>query len=280
MNKFLIGVLALILAACGGESDGGGGNTQCSSNAAGNDCQKGETYVNLESIPEKFNLRKDSHDLNIDGLTRLNVHLFGFTKDVRLVYEKKLYDHQAVVEIYSVSHKNKNSPIPSAVELKPSSTKMDLRFAIGGYHERGCKIGVENQKIKSLEGACIVRVVVRMPVGSEKEVYVMDELLSKRFIAMSSEDLVQGVDKAIGNDTKFDVINAYVKSHKEVGTTPKLYSSELGLVIKEFPFAKDKFQALKMLHQFVLDRENLGMMIENVFGHFDQEEAKEIVGID
>ena len=118
-----------------------------------------------------------------------------------------------------------------------------------------------------------------LPVGAEIEVYNVGALISRRFIPIDTETFLKNVDSATWSSEKFAAIEDFMNSYAGTTKTPKLLAKQLGLVIHDFMMSEEKFKALRRLHRAVMDRENLGSMIESEFNYFDRDQARQIVGL-
>jgi len=49
--------------------------------------------------------------------------------------------------------------------------------------------------------------------------------------------------------------------------------------IGEFSWTEEKLNILRRFHRYISDRENLNKMIEDKFNFFDQDKARQIVGL-
>lgn len=82
------------------------------------------------------------------------------------------------------------------------------------------------------------------------------------------------------DDGRMEVVDEFIYSYSSLGKKLKMTSSELGNIIDEFSFDDGKFSVLRKLHMFILDRDNLKLMIESEFNRFDQEKALRIVRLE
>jgi hypothetical protein len=265
MMKLILSVLSvLIFVGCGGSggSSGEGDNPRKPVNE----------YVNWEAVPSQYSkeIEMVGFASNIPEIFETNI--FGFQKDVRLIYVSDLPADSARVKIYwvwkgSVGFGTSN-PRVSGNRLKLSKT---------GFYS--CSISVENRVVKSVEGGCIVRVEIELPKDQKTEVYNAGERISKLFFPMTVENFLELLDDATWADEKKDIVNSFKHSYVQTGHTLKLSCAELRIAIGEFIRGDDKLWLLRNLHNFISDRENLERMIDDEFYGFDREDAKKIVGI-
>ena len=135
----------------------------------------------------------------------------------------------------------------------------------------------KNGKVTKVKGACLVKSFLVLPKGAKIEVFENDKLISKVYFPMTIDKFLELLDEPFAD--KLKVINDFLNTYKKTKSKLEISSETLGTVIEEFTWADDKFKALKKLHKFVIDRENLEAMIENNFSHFDQDKARKIVGL-
>lgn len=260
-SNFLLSFLLLGLAACGG-----------SGNSDKGPAPSEDKGVRWQAVSSEFNPTIEEMELETSEVERIELSLFGSADDVVVKYSKRLPEDGGLLRIYKVW---KDSV--SWGQLQARQDEETLSLANSGTYQ--CSIQVKNGRITALEGGCHVRIEVVLPGGREIEVYGEGRLLSKRFFPLSSPAFLEAFDDATWADDKFAVIADYLKSYKETGKRPKLLAAELGEVIGDFSWAEEKFKALRKLHRHVTDRENLGAMIDEEFGFFDREKARDIAGI-
>lgn len=268
LNKIiLIGLfMSLVVVGCAGDenSDGGDGGDN-------NNKPQNERYVNWESVPSEFNPSIDDIAFQTDGVEKINVDAFGFDQDVEVIYSSDMQANHGNLRIYKVFYEQ-----ASWGDLQPKVRGKNLNLINYGQYQ--CSIKVQNGQITSLEGGCYVRIQIFLPVGSELEVYNVDQLITKRFIPIDNEGFFDALDDASWDDEKFAVIDDYLASYTG-SKKPSLTTYELGKVIQKFLRGEDKLKALSRLHHVVSDRQNLSSMIEKEFNHFDRQEARKIVGL-
>lgn len=264
---FTILAVASLLTACGSSS----------SNSTNNNDEKNKprNRVTWEAIPSDYHPNIQEIELNTENIETLDLDLFGLrnsTDDVELVYSADLAKNKGVLRIFSVwAESAKSSSIGVA-----SGTK-NLSVSSSGQYE--CAIKVENGQITKLKGLCNVRLQIILPTGAEIEVYNATQLISKRFIPVSTDKFLKDLDSATWDKDKQAVIDSYIKSYEGTSKRPSLSSSQLGKVLGEFPRSEEKKDALRKLHSVVSDRENLGKMIDDQFTYFERDEARRIAGI-
>lgn len=256
-----------ILVGCGGSSGGNGDNTnnQLNKPAPAN-------RVNWSAVPSEYNPKIEDTEFRTDGFEKIYVDMFGYDKDVEVVYSNDVPVGFGYLRLFKVWAKQ-----ASWGGLNQSANGKS--FNLKNYGQYQCSIRVQNGQITQLEGGCYVRLQVFLPVGSEIEVYNVGKLITKRFIPINTEDFLEQIDRATWADDKFAVIENFLSSYSGTNKSPSLSSQQLGTVIGEFMRSEEKFKALRRLHSIVSDRENLGKMIEDKFGYFDREEARRIVGL-
>lgn len=258
---------AAYLSGCGGssgESGNGGSGT--------NNKVTPSNRVNWSGVPSEYNPKIDDIDFRIDGFEKLNINAFGFTDDAEVVYSKDVPAGTGYLRIYKVF---KDRASWGRMENRANGTTLELT----NYGTYQCSIRVANGQITALEGGCYVRLQVFLPVGSELEVYNAGNLITKRFIPMKTSDFLSLLDRASWAEDKFAVINTFLASYNGTNKTPSLTTEQLGFVISEFSWKEEKLKALGMLHSFVVDRENLGKMIEDKFSYFERDEARRAAGL-
>lgn len=256
----LIGTVAL--SACSSskdESKDGGGNQKAN-------------RLNWEAVGSENNPSTESHDFEMRGAPKLKVDLFGNTEDVNLIYVDDLAPNTARIKIYRVWRKQASWG-SFGTRLQGDSLVASNQ---GTYQ---CSINIKNGSITDLEGGCFVRIDISMPRDSQVEVYNGSKLISRRFIAMTTAELVDGVEDAWPRDKKMTVINDYLASYAAVGRAPSLSASQLGEVVGEFTMTNEKFDVLRKLQAYTYDRENLRAMIDDKVSYFDREEARRICGL-
>lgn len=257
-------ILSLIFFGCSGSG------TNKSNDNGGNPNNKPEQNLNWDSIPAEFNPSIDEVDFAIDGLEKINIDAFGF-KDVEVIYSTDLAANEGILRIFKVWKKQ-----ASWGDLRANKNGKNLDLKNYGTYQ--CSIKIENRQITSLEGGCYVRVQILMPQGSEVEIYNIGKLVTQRFIAMDNQTFLKSLDDATWADDKFKVIEDYLSTYN--GTKkPILYTTEMSKVINEFIRSDEKLRALKMLHSYIADRDNLPTMIDREFNSFDRDEAETIVGL-
>lgn len=262
LSKYILFSVIFTLAAC---------NDSSSSNGSDDGRGKAGHYVNWEAVTSDFNPGIIEIPFQTTGIEKIDLDAFGFDNDVRVIYSKDLHPNEGFVKIYKVWKKQATfgsmSPIQEGKNLK-----------LYNYGQYICSIRVENGRITELEGGCYVRVQLILPVGSEIEVYNVKQLITKRFIPISTEDFLKQVDDEPWAKGKFAVIRNYLSSYTG-SKKPSLTSRQLGEVIHDFMTGDEKLTALQQLHGTVSDRNNLSYMIENEFNYFDREKARRIVGM-
>ena len=185
-------------------------------------------------------------------------------------YSKDLTD-SGTLDIYTVSKDARTSV--RGVDTNRTANGIEIR-RYGSYE---CSIRITNRRITNLQGACYVRLVLTLPMGSEVEYHNAGQLISKRFIAMTNEEFLEALDDA-SHGKHMGVVDAYLASHQG-RNKPALNCEEVETVLNEFIYKEEKLVVLRKLHKFITDREHLNEMIEDSFNYFDRDEARRIVGL-
>lgn len=258
----LICALGLTLASC---SDGGSDKK-----GGGNGPQANPNGVEWNTVPSEFNPHVEQVDFPIAGLKKISTNLFSFSGDVHLRYSDQLTD-SGVLQIFSVSKEARTSV--RGVDVNNYGTALDIK-RYGNYE---CSIRISNRRIAEVKGACYVRLVLTLPKGSQVEYYNAGTLISQRFVPMSNEEFLERMDDA-RSDEYMSVIDGYIASYR-APQKPSLTCYELEKVLDEVTFKDKKMAALRKLHSYISDRENLSKTIEDNFSYFEREEARRIVGL-
>ncbi len=252
--------LSVLLAACSGGTD----NTDTPTAP--------KKRVKWSGIPSQYNPSTDDLTFITSNIETLNLNIFGFNDDTEVVYSSDIPAGQGVLRLYKV-YKN------SASWGSLSSRVDGNALSISTYGSYSCSIRISNGQIAELDGGCYIRMQVFLPAGSEIEVYNIGKLISKRFKGMSVESFLKALHNASFDENKRAVITEFLQSYQSTGKTPVMTTNQLGTVIGEFMRNEEKLKALRRLHSFVSDRENLGQMIEDKFNYYDRGEARRIVGL-
>ncbi len=244
----------------------------CGKNSESEKGKEPSNRVQWSTIPSEYHPEIRDIEFPIAGVERVDINLFGFNRDVEVVYSPDVPHHTGVLRTYTVWYE-------SASFGSLTTNKSGTEVEISAYGEYRCSIRTENGRITNLKGGCYVRLQIYLPVGAKVEVYNVGNLLTKRFNPMSTEKFLKEVDRAPFPKEKFKIIDDYLNSYTDTGKQPSLTSRQLGMVISEFLSRGDKFEVLRKLHVYVSDRQNLGAMIDEEFTYFDREEARRIVGL-
>lgn len=257
--------VSLLVNACGGSSssDSKGDN--------GNNPQA-QNRVNWSTVPAEFNPRIEDVEFSTTGFNKLNVDVFGFNDDVEVIYSNEISQGRGYLRLFKVWKEQANW---GSLRPNPRGSILELRN-FGTYQ---CSIQIRNGQITELNGGCYVRIQIYLPVGSEIEVYNVGQLITKRFIPVSTDEFLEQIDDASWAEDKFAVIESFLASYSSTSRSPSLTADQLGIVISEFSWTEEKLKALGRLHTFVSDRENLGRMIDAKFSYFDREKARGVVGL-
>lgn len=267
ISLVVLGLLgALTITACSSDND---------DKKSDNPSDPGVQRVHWDSIPSEYSPRKESFNLQLQSTQKIQMDLFGFTNDVQIHYSDSLPADAGSIDLFTVSKDSKHSL--SGLNIDEDLSTKSLKLNRYGSYE--CSIRIRNGKIAELKGACYIRVLLTLPKNAEIEVYNVGKLITKRFIAIDNGTFLKDLDRASFQEDKEAVIESYLESYRATGKTPVLTSGELAKAIQEFTRTEGKFIALRKLHAYVTDRENLGQMIEDEFSYFDRDEAKRIVGL-
>lgn len=255
----LVGLTA-ILGACGSKSN---------SKSGGGD--GGPHYVNWSKVAAEFNPTTVDAEFPILDVEMLKVNIFGFDRDVRVIYSPEVKD-RGILRLYRVF---KGSASFGYVNTRTAGRTTSLE----GYGSYSCSISVRNQVVTAVDGGCYVRLEIILPLGAQIEVYNVDRRISARFFPMDNESFLEQFDRATWAEDKFAVIENYLASYAQTKKSASLNAEQLGLVIHGFVRSEEKFRALRRLHSIVSDRSTLSAMIDNEFNYFDQKEARKICGL-
>jgi hypothetical protein len=258
---FALSVATLSLAACGNHSSdeaSGGGNPRA---------------IDWAKVPSKFNPNILTDKVDIGGAERVQLDLFGFNDDVRVIYTNTSDQSTAMLSRYIVYYES--GTFGSTQSLRNGKT-----VQVTNYGTYQCQIKTHNGEIESLKGGCYVRVELTLPMGAPVEVYNMGRLLTRRFYAMDNATLLQNVEHGSFGADKLKAIDQFLASYAETGKSAMLNSIELGQVVHQFAFKEDKLNALTKLRGAVHDRENLEMVVvEKEFTYFEQNDARAVLGL-
>lgn len=269
MKLFGLILAMTLLSACGGGSNDSGGNGDKNRN---HNQLKPANPVNWAQVPSEYNPKIEELNFQTYGFDIINLNSFGFNDDVEIIYSSNVLVDSGILRIYKVWNE---FAFWLNTKTEPNGTTLDFK----NYGRYQCSIKVENGFIRSLKGGCYVKIQVLLPPGTEIEVYSSNKLISKRFKPIDLDSfLVQFKDATWPND-KFKVIEEFLASYNGTSKTPSLRSQHLAVVIDGFLRSEEKFKALRRLHSFVSDRQNLNSMIEAEFSYFDRKEARIIVGL-
>lgn len=254
------------LAAC----SGGSGSSSDDNN------KQADVYVNWKSIPEKYNPNMSIIPINISGLKYLDTSISGFQRDVKIVYSSGFSKNQGELVLYTVREKKNGFGFGNM-----HSSQGNSRLSISGGISNNCSISVVNKAIKELEGSCYVAIDIILPTDAKIEVRNIGTLLTKEFFPMEVEYLIGALDKTSGSEEKLKLIDDFFTSYDKHFQKAALDTAEMKEIFSHFGFSDEKLNVLRKMHAAITDRENLGSMIDEVFGSsFDREDAKKIVGLD
>lgn len=261
---YAILVATLVTVGCGSSGDGS------SASGAGDGANR-ERIVWAEIAPE-HHPEIAKQNVTLAGVETIKTNLFGFDGDFVLLYDAKMPAGQGAINVYRV-WKESASYGSTSIAARDGT----LTASSSGTYE--CSIRVENRRITQLKGGCIVRVEVVLPVGSEIEVYNLDQLKSRRFKAMTNAAMLENVRRAYRDEQRLAAIEDYLNSYRETGKRPALTAPEVGRALHDFPFKDGKMTVLRKLHAYVADRESLRAMIDAEFTYFDRADARAVVGL-
>lgn len=263
-GQLLVGLVlvAWVLSGCGDASD-----SQSSTNT-----QTNPRRVHWESVPSEFNPEVKDTTFETNGINTIKLNIFGFKDDVEVVYTSDLAENTGMMRLFSVY---KDSASWGGLTVKASGSTLD----ISKYGTYQCSIKVSNGQVTAVKGGCYVRLQVFLRPGTEIEVYNVGSLISRRFIPVDPESFIKNVDDASFDKDKFAAIDDFIGSYRDLGKTPTLLTRHLSVVIDEMSGRDNTLEALRRLHSYVTDRENLPAMIESEINYFDREEARRIVGL-
>lgn len=225
--------------------------------------------VNWSNIPSAFNPQITEENFQTNNINRIYMDMFGFKGDVEVVYSSTLAQGQGYLKLYTVF---KDSGSQGSFDASVNGQNLSLN-RYGMYQ---CSIRTENGNIVALKGLCFVRLQIFLPVGSEIEVYNLKQLISRRFIPVETDEFLKNLRDAGSSNDKKTVISDYTSSYSGMSRAPQLTADQLGVVVEAFSFKEDKFEVLRKLNGYVVDRQNLASMIESKFSYFDREDAKRI----
>lgn len=281
MKNLIISLIAMsFLIACGGESGGGSNDNNNDGDNSNNSPRNGETArtpLNFNAIDSKYNPHVHEETFSTSNLSKIDLNVLGIKNEVLIERDDSL-SGQGRLLLYRVWFKTSNY---GYLDLKQNFETLRVRNYTGS-NPYSCSKRITNGKIKSLNGGCNLFAKLILPKGEKIEVYSNSNLVSNRYFAMTNNDLRSSVEDARTNEDKIDVIEAYLKSHRAVGSTPSLECDDLEQVLSDFrSFDDAKFSALKMLHRYVQDRENLEEHVINEVFSFrdDRERALRIIGL-
>jgi hypothetical protein len=263
MRLVILSVFLGLLGCSGGSSD-----TNPESNS---DKPSVPSYVNWKSVTNDHNPEIEELEFSLLAAEKVDFDIYGFDKEVQLRYSSRLPENTVKLEIYKVSH---GLARWGRVEGKTAEGKLSVQT----YGTYACAISVKNSKIAGLDGGCVVRLVVTMPAESEVEVYTAGKLISQRYIPMSFVEFIENLEDATWDKDKYVIIDEFIQSYTGKNIL-NILAEDLALALSEFTFGEGKLEALRRLHEYVIDRRNLETVIEESFNSLDQDEAKEIVGL-
>ncbi len=264
MKKLAIYIFTFALTACGGGSDNNSKTGDQGKPVPAN-------RVNWDAVPPNYNPRVDDTGFSLNGAERVEVNMSGFNSDVEVVYAD-LPAGTGLLKVYRVF---KDSASWGSLQPQLSGTTLNLK-TYGTYE---CSISIRNGAITDLKGGCYVRVQIYLPNNAQVEVYNVGQLLTKRFVPVTTEIFLTNLRRATWAEQKFAVISDYVSSYANVGGRPAMTSAQLKTALREFNHSDEKLKALTQLQAAVTDRENLKAVLDFEFSFRDREEARRITGV-
>jgi hypothetical protein len=266
-SKTFLSVILLaitsVFIACGNSS-----NDDKTSDAS----EQQKRRLNWDSVPSEFNPQTFEENFQTTNINRIFIDMFGFKDDVEVVYTDSLATGQGYLKIYSVL---KDSGSRGSFDSSATGQKLQLN-RYGSYQ---CSIKIENGSIAQLKGLCFVRLQIYLPTGSEIEVYNLKQLISRRFIPIDSDTFIDSIKAASFSNEKKSVIDDFISSYNGMNKSPQLTAAQLGIVVSNFNLSDEKFDVLRKLHGYIVDRQNLAAMIESKINYFDRDEARRICGL-
>lgn len=275
-SKIILILLLFLLVSCGGSN-----NSKKSDDSSGDQGARGERGqatgmpVDWNSVPEKFNPEIVEYQFHTVDLNFIDLSILGVTNQVRVSLSTSLVE-TGKLKIYRVWGKYASF---GRIELNDSFDKLKIENYTGNQ-PYSCSKAISNRKLVRVEGGCNLYVEVVLPRSSEIEVYSGDNLVSKRYFPMPYGQLIETIDTGF-NEDKLEAIENFLASYNATGKVPTLSSIELEDILKEFTFADEyKFSALNKLYRYLVDSEQLGVVIENSFTFSsEREKARRIVGL-
>ena len=254
-------IIAIFVTACGNSSK----------NTTDGEQNQQKNRIEWEKIGSEFNPSTFEENFQTNNTNRIYIDMFSFKDDFEIVYTNTLATGQGYLKIYTVYKDGGSSG-------NFNTTVSEENLLLNRYGTYQCSIKTSNGSITQLKGLCFVRLQIYLPTGSEIEVYNIKQLISRRFIPIDYKTFIKNFKNVSFSDQKNAAIDEYLSSYAGLSKTPQLTPEQLGTVIDGFNWSKEKFEALRKLQAYVIDRQNLVRMIESEFSHFDIPEAKRICG--
>ena len=265
MKKIMCVLFCCGLVACG--------NNESKNDKNGNVAEQQKNRINIEAIPSQFNPEVFEEYFQTANTDRIFIDMFGFKNDVEVVYTDSLLQGQGYLKIYSVFK-------DSGSRGSFSSTNSGSSLILDRFGQYQCSIKTENSNITNLNGLCFIRLQIFLPANAEIEVYNLKQLITKRFIPIDAETFIKNFKDASFKEQKMATLNDFISSYNGMSKAPQLTSNQLGIVVDGFSWKEDQFEALRKLHTYVTDRENLRAMIDKEISTFDRDEARRICGLE
>ena len=279
MTKILKMILVMGLAlsiSCGDSGDSSKNKNANEGNGVRNVPQQTQVIpVNWNTVSKELNPEIIEEEFSAKNLSFVHLDVIGISNEVNVSFSSNL-SLVGRLKIYRVWNKFSNF---GRIELNTSFDKLKVENYTGNQ-PYSCSKRIANRQLVSVEGGCNLFVEVVLPTSSEIEVYSGEKLVSQRFFPMSFDNFITGMSRGFDKE-KLEMIENFLSSYTQTGKKLNLSSFELEETLKKFSFASDeKFSALRKLHIFITDRENLNKVIENTFSFSsDREKARLIVGL-
>ena len=132
----------------------------CSPEQEGPEAGLSPNHVNWAEVPAGYNPQIEELQYSITNVSFIDLDLMGFNRDVRVIHSQKVPFGTAQIRLYKVW-----SGYPSWGSVVASISRSSLMVRLQGRHS--CEIRVVNSVIQELEGGCIVRAEVVLPLWAD-----------------------------------------------------------------------------------------------------------------